>query len=144
MFCRFRSLFCVELCKNMNEMVEIIQKIKKIEKIYGHKGLGIRSTIAAGRRKALNLLQEAYLRGKRYDICFVNWDMKNSEEAPGAIRSLFVPEPLLVSFSNGPEVFEIKMKQAGADYALKRPLFQSALYDLMKEICRKDRKERLL
>lgn len=75
MFCRFRSLFCVELCKNMNEMVEIIQK---------------------------------------------------------------------VSFSNGPEVFEIKMKQAGADYALKRPLFQSALYDLMKEICRKDRKERLL
>lgn len=100
--------------------------------------LGISSEIVTNSADAIQLIQKAYLRGKSYDICFVNWYMPGGEDTIREIRSICPPERMVIVSSTGEkEQMEERMRLAGVDYVMERPLYHASMYQLLTEVCGK-------
>lgn len=101
--------------------------------------LGINYDVAEREDLAIGMLQRALEDKNGYDICFVNWHMRNvkSEELIQSIRNRFEKEEITIVSSCYDACYkESRMKKAGVDYILSKPVFQSTIYNLMTEICK--------
>lgn len=98
--------------------------------------LGVTCDTAVNGAGAMDLLHKAYVRGKTYDICLLNWYMLGAKDAIREMRSIFPAESMVIACStNEKEQVEDEMKLAGVDYVVERPIYQSDLYHLLKDIC---------
>lgn len=100
--------------------------------------LGISSEIVTNSADAIQLIKKAYLRGKSYDICFVNWYMTGGEDTIREIRSICPPERMLITCSTSDkEQDEERMRLAGVDYVMERPVYHAAMYHFLTGVCGK-------
>lgn len=98
--------------------------------------LGVRCDTAANGAATLNLLRKAYLSGEVYDICLLNWRMLGAQETIREMKRIFPAGSMpIISSSNGKEDAEKKMREAGVDYVVEHPIYQSDLYRLLTAIC---------
>ncbi len=98
--------------------------------------LGISCDIASNGASALGLLRKAYVSGRTYDICFINWYMLGAKDTICEMRSIFSAENMAITCSTDEkERIEEEMKQAGVDYVVERPIYQSDVYHLLTDIC---------
>lgn len=98
--------------------------------------LGITCDVVENGEQAMQQLQTVYAQGKGYDFCFVNWYMLGAEDIIREIRSMYTPEQMIICCSMNKETcIEEKMKDAGVDYVMKRPIHQETLYRSLKEMC---------
>lgn len=108
--------------------------------------LGIHFDVSWSAKETLNLLKLAYLRGEGYDLCFVNWNIQGDSGAAlvHSIRKIFDRDTLvIISPSYASDLMESEMKKAGVDYILRKPVFQSTIYNLMIEVCKKPFSEKM-
>lgn len=104
--------------------------------------LGIECNTATNGANAIHLLRKAYMNGKGYDICFVNWYMVGAEDIIREIRTMIPQERMIIVCStNEKEEIEDKMVAAGVDYIVERPICQSTLYRLLTDLCGGDKKD---
>lgn len=100
--------------------------------------LGITCRLSEHSRDAVRLIETLYADGGAIDICIVNWQ---TEQKSGAgivqkVRSLLGKNTIIVvssGYEEEPE--ESEMLSSGADYVLKKPLYQSTIYRLATQIC---------
>lgn len=98
--------------------------------------LGIACDTAANGAGAMDLLHKAYVSGRAYDICLLNWYMLGAKDAIQEMRSIFPAESMVITCStNEKEQVESEMRLAGVDYVVERPIYQSDLYHLLTDIC---------
>lgn len=101
--------------------------------------LGITCDTAANGGSAMDLLRKAYVSGRTYDICLLNWYMLGAKDIIREMRSIFPAEPMVITCStNEKEQVEDEMKMVGVDYVVERPIYQSDLYHLLTDICNGD------
>lgn len=99
--------------------------------------LGIDCDIAANGAEAAQLLENAYAKGRGYDICFANWYMLGGEDIIREIRTMYTSEQMIITCStNEKERIESSMKAAGVDYVMERPVYQATLYQVLRDICK--------
>ena len=99
--------------------------------------LGLHHEAVYNMKEALDDLNTAYQSGDGYNLCFVNWHMPEGKKLIETIRKIFDKDTLtIIGASYDAELLEKDMKQAGVDYVLSKPIFQSTIYNLMTEICR--------
>lgn len=101
--------------------------------------LGIRCKVVNQVGQAMSLLKNSYKMGNGYEICFVNWYMKEGAGplAVQQIREAYDKNTLLLVSSVSEEtVSEDELKAAGINYVLKKPVLQSDIYRLMTDICK--------
>lgn len=104
--------------------------------------LGIACDTAINGADAIHLLRKAYMNGKGYDICFVNWYMVGAEEIIREIRNMIPRERMIIVCStNEKEEIEDKMIATGVDYVVERPICQSKLFRFLTDMCGGDKKE---
>lgn len=102
--------------------------------------LGISCRLTEHSWEAVRFLETICADGGSIDICFVNWQMENKSGAGivQKIRSLLLDKTIIVvSSGNEEEREEAEMLASGADYVLKKPLYQSTIYRLATQICQK-------
>lgn len=100
--------------------------------------LGLKFDVVKKEEEALRLLKLAYEEGESYDVCFVNWQMQETEASGFVekVRKQYDQDTvLLVCLSNNKEILETEITKAGADYVLAKPVFQSTVYQLLTDIC---------
>lgn len=98
--------------------------------------LGITCHTAANGANAMDLLRKAYVSGNAYDICLLNWYMLGAKNVIREMRSIFPAERMVIACStNEKEQVCDEMKEAGVDYVVERPIYQSDLYQLLTNIC---------
>ncbi len=100
--------------------------------------LGITPERADSGDAALKLLREAYESGNGFDIIFINYQMQcDGMQAVKKIRREFDSDTVMIAATayDAP-VLEQEMREAGADFVLTRPVYQSAIYNLMTKICK--------
>lgn len=100
--------------------------------------LGITPERADSGDEALRVLREAYERGNGFDIIFINYQMQcDGMQAVKKIRHEFDSDTVMIAATayDAP-VLEREMREAGADFVLTRPVYQSAIYNLMTKICK--------
>lgn len=98
--------------------------------------LGVTCDTAANGGSVMDLLRKAYVSGRAYDICFLNWYMLGAKDIIREMRSIFPGEPMVITCStNEKELVEGEMKLVGVDYVVERPIYQSDLYHLLTDIC---------
>lgn len=99
--------------------------------------LGIACDIATNGAEAAQLLENAYAKGRGYDICFANWYMLGGEDIIREIRKMYPSEQMIITCStNEKERVESSMKSAGVDFVMERPVYQGTLYHFLKDICK--------
>lgn len=100
--------------------------------------LGVSCDMVGNIADAMRLLKRAYLQGRGYDICFLNWYMPGGEEAVREIRSICPPGRMVLTCStNEKEQIEERMLFAGVDYVMQRPIYHSAMYHFLTEVCKR-------
>lgn len=100
--------------------------------------LGITPERADSGDEALRVLREAYESGNGFDIIFINYQMQcDGMQAVKKIRHEFDSDTVMIAATayDAP-VLEQEMREAGADFVLTRPVYQSAIYNLMTKICK--------
>lgn len=98
--------------------------------------LGIACDIAANGAEAAQLLENAYAKGRGYDICFANWYMLGGEDIIREIRKRYPSEQMIITCStNEKEQMESKMKESGVDYVMERPVHQGTVYRFLRDVC---------
>lgn len=99
--------------------------------------LGITCDTAANHAGVMELLRKAYVSGKVYDICLLNWYMLGAKDTIREIRSIFPGEHMVIACSTNEKTqVEDEMKLAGVDYVVERPIYQSDLYRFLSDICK--------
>ncbi|MDD3253084.1 MAG: response regulator [Lachnospiraceae bacterium] len=96
--------------------------------------IGVQYETATDGESAIQLLSDQHRRGSGYDICFVDWKMpgKNGVEVTRKIRELYDQDTIIIIVSayDLSEVEE-EAKAAGANMFISKPLFQSAVYNVL-------------
>lgn len=100
--------------------------------------LGVSCDMVNNSADAVRMVEDACLQGRGYDICFVNWYMPGGEDTVREIRSICSPERMVLTCStNEKEQIEERMTLAGVDYVMERPVYHSAMYQFLTEVCKK-------
>ena len=99
--------------------------------------LGVRHDYVTEGEAALEALGEAEEQGDPYSLCIVDWKMPkmNGVEVTRQIRSVF-GEDSVVIIASAYDLNEIEEegKMAGASYFMKKPMFQSSLFNILRRI----------
>lgn len=99
--------------------------------------MGVKHDCAYSGEEALNMLGEAEDQGNTYQMCMVDWKMPdmNGLELTKNIRSIFGQEEIIIIVSayDLNEVEDVGI-EAGANYFMPKPLFQSTIYNALMRI----------
>lgn len=107
--------------------------------------LGILYDTAENTQDALTLMERAHEAGNDYNICFINW--QSSEEEVGNlifhIRGKYNQDAQIIAVASPKSVDTNmrKMKTAGVDYVLAKPVLQSKMYNIITDICNTSRQK---
>lgn len=104
--------------------------------------LGLRYDVANEANEALKLIHGAYCDGDGYDICIVNWQTEKEQAAEfmAKVRSVYEPDSMvLVCLPNEGGMSEDEIRKAGADYVMEKPIYQSTVYQVLTDICQKEK-----
>lgn len=105
--------------------------------------LGVSCDIAVNSALAVQTLRKAHLNEDRYDVCLVNSCIPNAAKFVREIRDVFPSECMTIACAANEEgILDEEMKSAGVDYIMERPLQQSAMYQLLSNICNKNKEKR--
>lgn len=103
--------------------------------------LGVRYRYVTDSKSALKALKEAVNEGDPYKLCFVDWQMPsmNGVELVGKIRSIYGEDSILV-MASGYDLNEIEDegREAGVNYFVTKPMFQSSLFNVLNPITGKE------
>lgn len=103
--------------------------------------LGVRYRYVTDSKSALKALKEAVNEGDPYKLCFVDWQMPsmNGVELAGKIRSIYGEDSILV-MASGYDLNEIEDegREAGVNYFVTKPMFQSSLFNVLNRITGKE------
>ena len=103
--------------------------------------LGVRYRYVTDSKSALKALKEAVNEGDPYKLCFVDWQMPsmNGVELVGKIRSIYGEDSILV-MASGYDLNEIEDegREAGVNYFVTKPMFQSSLFNVLNRITGKE------
>ena len=96
--------------------------------------IGVRSNYVTSGEEALEALGEAEDKGDPYKICFIDWQMQHMDgvETTRQIRQIFGKDSVIVIVS-AYDLDEIESEgvEAGADYFMMKPFFQSSLVSVI-------------
>lgn len=96
--------------------------------------IGLAFDVAETSIEAEGMIAEQLVRGKGYDICFIDWKMPGMDgiELTRSIRSRFGSDTLIIIVSayDLSEVHDQAI-EAGADMFVSKPLFQSTVYNAL-------------
>lgn len=99
--------------------------------------IGVEHESAASGEAAVRMLEDAHKMGTGYDVCFVDWKMPglNGIDITKRIRQLFDKDTIIIIVSayDLSEVSE-EAKAAGANMFIAKPLFQSAVFDVLMSL----------
>lgn len=99
--------------------------------------IGVPYTVAKNGRDAVEKLKAAREADSGYDICFVDWKMPDMDGGmvTKQIRELYDKETLIIIVS-AYDTQEVKEEAllAGADMFITKPLFQSAIFNLLMKL----------
>ena len=102
------------------------------------KRLGIRYDYVTDGKAALEALGEAEDEGDAYNLCIIDWQMPimDGVELTRQIRSVF-GEDAIVVIASAYDLNEVEEdgREAGADYFVIKPVFQSSLFNVLNRIC---------
>ena len=100
--------------------------------------LGIRYGYVTDGEAALETLGEAEDTGDPYNLCIVDWQMPlmDGVELTRQIRCIF-GEDAIVVIASAYDLNEVEEegREAGADYFVVKPVFQSSLFNVLNRIC---------
>lgn len=103
--------------------------------------LGVRYRYVTDSKSALKALKEAVNEGDPYKLCFVDWQMPsmNGVELVGKIRSIYGEDSILV-MASGYDLNEVEDegREAGVNYFVTKPMFQSSLFNVLNRITGKE------
>lgn len=102
--------------------------------------LGISCEIAENVRLALQMIRDAGDRGAGYDLCLLscNMDQEQISSAVSQIRECDRADRITVAcLSRRGSSLRGAVQDSGGDIYMERPLLQSKLYRMMKDISRK-------
>lgn len=106
--------------------------------------LGVQCDTATNGADAAIQLRNAFASGKGYDIFFINWYIMGAADIVREIRGMYPRERMVIASStNEKDVVGETMKEAGVDYIMERPVYQSSLYHLLTGICKNADKNRI-
>ena len=98
------------------------------------KEIGVRSDFVTNGEAALEALGEAEDKGDPYKLCFIDWQMQHMDgiETTRQIRQIFGRDSVIVIVS-AYDLDEIESEgiEAGADYFMMKPFFQSSLVSVI-------------
>lgn len=101
--------------------------------------LGLPVDVVQNGADAIVHLRRAALRGKAYDLFFVNWYMQGCETFLRSLRENFPKGSLTICCStNEKELVERQMLAAGVDCVVERPIYQEGMYRFLTELCRQE------
>lgn len=101
--------------------------------------LGLPVDVVQNGADAMAHLRRAALRGKAYDLFFVNWYMQGGETFLRSVRENFPKGSLTICCStNEKELVERQMLAAGVDCVVERPIYQEGMYRFLTELCRQE------
>ena len=92
---------------------------------------------ASSGMEALDMIDEAEKEGKPYQVCLIDWKMSGMDgiEVTRRIRAKGGDKTLLIIVSSyDPSEIEDQAKEAGADYFVSKPLFQSTLFNVFMNL----------
>lgn len=99
--------------------------------------IGAPFEIASSGKQALEMVNEAFVSGKPYDVCLIDWIMPdmNGMELTKRIRSSQGHSSLIIIVT----AFDLnelqdEAKSAGVDHFVSKPLFQSTVFDILMEL----------
>lgn len=96
--------------------------------------IGVQFDLAESGEKALDIITREYEKGSGYDVCFVDWKMPGISgiELTKKIRALFDSDTIIIIVS-AYDLSEIEgeAKVAGANMFISKPLFQSAVCNVL-------------
>ena len=102
------------------------------------KRLGVPHEAVYSGREALIALAAARDAGRPYKLCIIDWQMPEMDgiELTSRIRREFGSETFVIIIS-AYDLCEAEkgMKDAGADYFVQKPLFQSTIFNLLQKLC---------
>lgn len=99
--------------------------------------LGVPYAVAVNGRDAIEKLQHAKEMGSEFDICFIDWKMPDMSggAVTRQIRQLYEKDTLIIIVS-AYDTMEIQEDAVldGADLFIKKPLFQSTVFNLLVQL----------
>ena len=99
--------------------------------------IGLRWEEASSGEEALKMVIQAEESGNGYDICLIDWKMPNMSglDLIKNIRKMYNKDTILVIIS-AYDLSEIqdKAKEAGANYFISKPLFQSSVFNILMQL----------
>lgn len=99
--------------------------------------IGVEHDCAACGDDALMMLGDAEDEGRPYDICFVDWKMPDMDglEVTRQIREIFDESTIIIIVSAFDlNEIEAEGKEAGVNFFIPKPLFQSTVFDILMRI----------
>lgn len=96
--------------------------------------IGVEHDVTYSGEDALNMLGEAEDHGKGYDVCFIDWKMPKMSglDLTREIRQIFGNDTLII-IASAYDLSEVEdeARQAGANYFVSKPLFQSTVFNVL-------------
>ena len=99
--------------------------------------LGITHDCAASGAEAVEKFTEAFVAGRQYDICFIDWQMPkmNGLETTRMLRQKFSQDTTIIIMSAYDlQEIEKEAKAAGVDVCIGKPLFQSSVFNVLMDL----------
>lgn len=126
-----------EKVKNINALIVDDEKNVREYTAIVLDRIGLKYDLASSGEEALEMVVRAEDLGLGYDICFIDWKMPNMSgiELIKNIRKMYDKDTILVIISayDLSEVEE-EAKEAGANYFISKPLFQSSIFNILMQL----------